>query len=124
MKTVFLALLSFVASAGTQVGLGIYSSAPEVHDRVAFELLKEGKATVTADYFNVDGSPNKSSSKTLKGTWSYKDPLLTISFGPNKDRLRKEDCPQPYPCFKFEKSFGKGLSPLNVPYGFGLRSVK
>lgn len=122
MKLFFLVLLSFLANASTHEQLGTYAGAPEVHDTVAFELLKEGKAIVTTDYFNADGSKNKAATKKLKGTWSYKDPFLTISFGSHKDQLRKEDCPQPHPCFKFEKSYGKNLSPLNVPYGFGYRN--
>lgn len=122
MKILILCLLSFFTLAKSEPQLGVYAGAPEAHDTVAFEILKNNIAVVTSDYFNADGSKNQSPKKVVKGTWSFKGPFLTISAGLIKDKLRKEDCPQSFPCFKFEKSEGKGLSPLNVPYGFGLRT--
>ncbi len=123
MKIYFFILLTYFAFASSEkVQLGTYAAAPVVHDTVAFELLKGGKAIVASDYFDVDGNKNKKPVKVMKGSWSYKDPFLTISFGTYKDKLRKEDCPQLFPCFKFEKSQTNGLSPLNVPYGFGIRT--
>ncbi len=102
--------------------LGVYAGAPIVNDTVAFELQANENVIVISDYFNSDGSRNTTSKNKVKGTWKYKAPFLLITFGQFKDKLRKEDCPQPNPCFKFEKSEGKGLSPLNVPYGFGVRN--
>jgi hypothetical protein len=126
MKLIFFTLFaSFAFATGNQVQLGVYSGAIEVHDTVAFELLSGGKAVVTSDYFNIDGTKKEAPAKVMHGSWSYQDPFLTISFAGYKDKLRKEDCPQTFPCFKFEESFGKkSLSPLNVPYGFGIRIKK
>ena len=121
------ALILFISSsfaASDRVQVGLYSGAVEVHDTVAFELVKGGKAVITSDYFNLDGSKKKLPDRVMKGTWSYREPFLTISYGAYRDKFRKEDCPQPNPCYKFEESEGKKPSPLNAPYGFGLRSTE
>lgn len=115
---IFLAIISFQASS---IELGTYAGSPIVNDTVAFELLNNSKAKVTKDYFNSNGDRNKSPKKFINGNWIYKEPFLMITYGKFKDYLRIENCPQPNSCFKFEKSEGEKLSPLNVPYGFGLR---
>ncbi len=124
MKQIFfLLLISFtLASTVNAVQLGVYAGAPIVNDTVAFELQANEKAIVTSDYFNSDGNRTMKPKNLIRGTWKYKEPFLLITFGKFQDKLRKENCPQLNPCFKFENSEGKGLSPLNVPYGFGLRN--
>jgi len=58
-KMILIFFFAVTAWASNPVHLGIYAGAPIIHDSIAFELLPDGKAIITTDYFEADGQIRK-----------------------------------------------------------------
>lgn len=95
MRKCFLVIPVIFAStillAGTEadVPLGTYSGFSETHSTVAFELLKDGSANVTTEFYDGEREKAKQMNKNVPGTWVYNSPILTVTFGQFKDQFKK-----------------------------------
>lgn len=119
MKVLFLHFFAHLVFADSLPPMGTYSGLSETHSTVAFELMRDGKALVTTDFYDGEGDKARIVDKKVKGSWTYKVPALTITFGMYTDHFNKvSDCYESRPCFKFDKSETKTKSPLNVKYEF------
>ncbi len=119
MKVLFLFFVMHLVFAEPRPAIGTYSGFSETHSTVAFKLMEDGQALVTTDFYDGEGDKRKVIVKRVKGSWTYKEPMLTITFGKHTDYFKKRtDCYESRPCFRFDKSIAKEKSPLNVEYEF------
>lgn len=119
MKMLLPFFIAHVAFAESLLPLGTYSGFSESHSTVAFELMKDGKALITTEFYDGEGDKKKVIDKKEKGSWTYKEPTLTVTFGKYKDHFKKgTNCYENRPCFKFDSSESKEKSPLDVTYEF------
>jgi hypothetical protein len=119
MKLLSLFFFAHLVFAESLPPLGTYSGFSETPSTVAFELMKNGKALITTDFYDGEGDKKKIIDKKTKGSWAYNEPILKIVFGERTDHFKKgTDCYEGRPCFKFNKSESKKKNPLDVDYEF------
>lgn len=127
LVSIFISCISFAADKNpkhVEIKLGEFWLAIEAGWTSGFELRKDGKATITPEFENENGSeddvtiPPPAPPKRVEGRWMQAGETIEISFEKYRDQFRLQKGCGGYKnlyCFKYVKSLSssKEKSPLN-----------